>query len=99
MPELHPGDVVVLDNLQPHKNPAVIAAIEAVGARVEPLPVYSPDLSPIEEMYSKAKSYLRQVAARATDAVITAMGEALAGVTCSNILGWFHDRCAYAMPA
>ena len=98
MPELQKGDVVVLDNLQPHKDPAVIAAIEAVGARVEPLPVYSPDLSPIEEMYSKTKTYLRKVAARATDTVITAMGEALEGVTRSDILGWFQDRCAYAMP-
>jgi transposase len=98
VPELHPGDVVVLDNLQAHKNPAVSAAIEAVGARVEPLPVYSPDLSPIEEMYSKTKTYLRKVAARATDTVITAMGEALQGVTRSDILGWFHHRCAYAMP-
>ena len=99
MPELRKGDVVVLDNLQPHKNPAVIAAIEAAGARVEPLPVYSPDLSPIEEMYSKTKNYLRKVAARTTETVITAMGEALASVTRSDIRGWFHDRCAYAMPA
>lgn len=97
VPELKKGDVVVLDNLQPHKNAAVIAAIEAAGARVEPLPVYSPDLSPIEEMYSKTKTYLRKVAARATDTVITAMGEALQGVTRSDIRGWFHDRCAYAM--
>jgi transposase len=98
VPELQEGDVVVLDNLQPHKNPAVIAAIEAVGARVEPLPVYSPDLTPIEEMFSKTKGYLRTAAARTTDTVITAMGEALNRVTPSDILGWFHDRCAYAMP-
>jgi transposase len=98
VPELREGDVVVLDNLQPHKNPAVIEAIEAVGARVEPLPVYSPDLTPIEEMFSKTKGYLRKVAARTTDTVITAMGEALDRVTPSDILGWFHDRCAYAMP-
>ncbi len=98
VPELQEGDVVVLDNLQPHKNPAVVTAIEAVGARVEPLPVYSPDLTPIEEMFSKTKSYLRTVAARTTDAVITAMGEALDRVTQYDILGWFHDRCAYAMP-
>lgn len=97
VPELKEGDVVVLDNLQSHKSPAVIAAIEAAGARVEPLPVYSPDLSPIEEMYSKIKAYLRKAAARATDTVITAMGEALQGVTRRDILGWFHDRCAYAM--
>jgi transposase len=98
VPELRPGDVVVFDNLPAHKNPAVNAAIEAVGARVEPLPVYSPDLTPIEEMFSKTKSYLRTVAARTTDAVISAMGQALESVTQSDILGWFQDRCAYAMP-
>jgi len=98
VPELQEGDVVVMDNLAAHKNPAVVTAIEAVGARVEPLPVYSPDLTPIEEMFSKTKSYLRKVAARTTDTVITAMGEALVSVTPSDILGWFYDRCAYAMP-
>jgi len=98
VPELQPGDVVVFDNLAAHKNPAVNAAIEAVGARVEPLPVYSPDLTPIEELFSKTKSYLRTAAARTTDTVITAMGQALDRVTQSDILGWFQDRCAYAMP-
>jgi transposase len=98
VPELREGDVVVLDNLQAHKSQAVRAAIEAAGARLEPLPVYSPDLTPIEEMFSKTKAYLRTVAARTTDTVITAMGEALKCVSPSDILGWFHDRCAYAMP-
>ena len=98
VPELREGDVVVLDNLQVHKNRAAIAAIAAAGARVEPLPVYSPDLTPIEEMFSKTKAYLRNVAARTVDTVITAMGEALELVTPSDIQGWFHDRCAYAMP-
>jgi transposase len=98
VPELQKGDVVVLDNLQPHKNPAVQAAIEAVGARLEPLPPWSPDLTPIEELFSKTKGYLRTVAARTTDTVITAMGQALDRVTQNDILGWFHDRCAYAMP-
>lgn len=97
-PELNEGDVVVMDNLQPHKSRAVVEAIEAAGARVEPLPVYSPDLTPIEEMFSKVKSYLRTAAARTAEAVITAMGQALDRVTQSDILGWFHDRCAYAMP-
>lgn len=97
VPHLQPEDVVVWDNLASHKSAAVVAAIEAVGARVEPLPVYSPDLTPIEEMFSQTKIFLRTVAARTTNAVITALGKALERVTPNDILGWFHDRCAYAM--
>jgi transposase len=95
--ELRKGDVVVWDNLSPHKSEAVKAAIEAVGARVEPLPVYSPDLTPIEEMFSKVKEGLRSIAARTVDGVMTAMGQVLDRVTRHDILGWFRDRCPYAM--
>lgn len=98
VPELRPGDVVVWDRLKPHRNPVVLEAIEAVGASVMPLPVYSPDLTPIEEMFSKVKSYLRAMATRTTETVSAAMYEALERVTTSDILGWFSDRCAYAMP-
>jgi transposase len=97
VPQLEPGDVVVWDNLQPHKNAQVIQAIEAVGARVEPLPVYSPDLTPMEEMISKVKGYLRSVGARTTQTVMAALDTAFAQVTTSDIGGWFQDRCAYAM--
>jgi transposase len=97
VPELRPNDVVVWDNLSPHKSASAIAAIEAAGARVEPLPVYSPDLSPIEEMFSKIKAGLRSIAARSIETLIGAMGQVLNNVTQHDILGWFHDRCAYAM--
>jgi len=97
VPELRPNDVVVWDHLSPHKSASAIAAIEAVGARVEPLPVYSPDLSPIEEMFSKIKEGLRSIAARSTETVIGAMGQVLNKVTQHDVLGWFQDRCAYAM--
>ena len=97
VPELQPGDVVVWDNLQAHKNAQVIAAIEAVGARVEPLPVYSPDLTPVEELGSKVKEFLRSVGARTTQTVMGALGTALEQITPSDIRGWFQDRCAYAM--
>jgi transposase len=96
VPELRVGDVVVWDNLSPHKSAAAVAAIEAAGARLIPLPVYSPDLSPIEEMFSKVKASLRTIAARAVDTVIDAMGEALNAIKKTDILGWFHDRCSYA---
>jgi len=97
VPELQPEDVVVWDNLQPHKNARVIAAIEAVGARVEPLPVYSPDRTPIEEMGSKVKAFLRSIGARTTQTVMAALGEAFAQITPSDIVGWFQDRAAYAL--
>jgi transposase len=97
VPELRPNDVVVWDHLSPHKSASAIAAIEAVGARVEPLPVYSPDLSPIEEMFSKIKEGLRSIAARSIETVIGAMGQVLNNVTQHDVFGWFHDRCAYAM--
>jgi hypothetical protein len=48
VPALRPGDVVVFDNLASHFTPGVAEAIETVGARVLPLPPYSPDLNPIE---------------------------------------------------
>ena len=97
VPELRVGDVVVWDNLSSHKSAAAVAAIEAVGARVEPLPVYRPDFSPIEEMFSKVKGGLRSVAARSVDTVIGAMGTVLNQVTQRDALGWFRDRCSYAM--
>lgn len=96
VPELRAGDVVVWDNLSPHKSASAIAAIEAVGGRVMPLPTYSPDLTPIEEMFSKLKEGLRSIAARTVDGVIGAMGKVLNQITPHDILGWFHDRCPYA---
>jgi transposase len=96
VPVLQPADVVVWDNLTPHKNSEVIAAVQSAGARVQPLPPDSPDESPIEEMFSKTKTYLRKVAARTKDTVIQALGDALNLVTPKDCLGWFQDRCAYA---
>lgn len=96
-PALTAGDVVIWDNLSAHKSAAAVAAIEARGARVEPLPPYSFDLNPIEEMFSKIKTYLRTAAERTTAGVMNALGDALAWITEKDIVGWFHDRCSYAM--
>jgi transposase len=96
VPEIRPGDVVVWDQLSVHQDKEVIAELEAAGARVEPLPPYSPDLSPIEEMFSKVKELLRTLAARTVTTVMEAMGIALKLVAPSDIQGWFQDRAAYA---
>ena len=89
VPALHQGDVVVFDNLAAHLKPEVIAAIERAGASVLPLPPYSPDYTPIEEMFSKLKEFLRRVAARSQGKLYEAIGEALNKVTTQDILGWF----------
>jgi transposase len=91
VPQLHTGDVVVWDNLQAHKDAAAIHAIEAVGARVEALPPWSPDLTPIEKCFSKVKAGLRKAAARTCDALIQAMGTVLNQVCQRDILGWFRS--------
>jgi transposase len=90
VPELHEGDVVVFDNLKPHLSAQVAAAIEGAGARVLPLPPYSPDYTPIEEMFSKVKEALRHAEARAKAELYDALGEALRRVTPEDILGWFR---------
>src|SRR5947209_1481458 len=96
-PELKPGDVVIWDNLKPHESEEAIEAVEAAGARVVPLPPWSPDLTPIEEMISKVKGSMRSAAARTKEAVYAAFGSALHDVTPNNTAGWFQDRAAYAM--
>ena len=96
-PELKPGDVVLWDNLKPHQSEEAIEAVEAAGAHVVPLPPYSPDLNPIEEMFSKVKGALRSAAGRTKEAVYAAFASAWHDVTSENIAGWFQDRAAYAM--
>ena len=90
VPALRPGDVVVFDNLSSHLGPAVFEAIERAGASVLPLPPYSPDFTPIEEMFSKFKEFLRRISARAKEHLYDAIGEGFREVTVQDILGWFR---------
>lgn len=60
LPTLRRGDIVAMDNLSSHKDPAVRAAIRSVGAKLFYLPPYSPDLNPIEQAFSKLKTLLRK---------------------------------------
>lgn len=77
VPTLHPGDIVVMDNLPAHKIAGVRQAIEAVGASVLYLPPYSPEFNPIEQMFAKLKALLRKAAARTIDALWAAVADAL----------------------
>ena len=65
-PTLRPGDIVILDNLSSHKVDGVKQAVATAGATVLYLPPYSPDLNPIEKLFSKLKTLLRKAARRAT---------------------------------
>jgi transposase len=91
VPELRPGDIVIWDNLKPHQDAEVVRGIKQAGASVEPLPPWSPDLTPIEKMYSKVKGFLRAIGARTKEAVIEAMGAGLEGVSLFDIKGWFQS--------
>jgi transposase len=93
-PHLRPGDVVVMDNLSPHKAAGVRDAIEAVGATLRYLPPYSPDFNPIENMWSKVKGKLRSAGARSVDALHDAIGQAIATVTRTDCRGFFRG-CGY----
>ena len=95
LPTLRPGDLVIMDNLSPHKSDPTLALITNAGAQVLFLPAYSPDLNPIEKMWSKIKSLLRTAEARTPADLITAIGQALAKVTAQDALGWFAS-CGYS---
>lgn len=87
-PTLKAGDIVVCDNLSTHKDIRARQAIEAVGARLRFLPQYSPDLNPIEMLFSKLKAHLKKTAARTVDALVDVLADALDTVTpatCSNL--------------
>lgn len=76
-PTLAPGDIVIMDNLGSHKSQAVRAAIRKVGARLIFLPPYSPDLNPIEQVFSKLKTLLRKARARSIEAMADAIRASL----------------------
>jgi transposase len=92
VPTLHPGDIVVLDNLSSHKAPDIRERIEHAGADLWYLPPYSPDFNPIELMWSKIKAHLRKAAARSEEALYDAVAYALNMVTTQDAQGWFQHR-------
>jgi transposase len=95
VPTLQPGDIVVMDNLSPHKSDPTLALITQAGAQVLFLPAYSPDFNPIEKMWSKVKTLLRAAEARTPADLVKAIGQALAQVRAQDARGWFAS-CGYS---
>ena len=77
VPTLKPGDIVIFDNLGSHKGKAVRRAIRAAGAKLFFLPPYSPDLNPIEQLFSKLKAILRKAAASSIKSLWAVIGACL----------------------
>jgi transposase len=93
-PSLQAGQIVVMDNLSTHTGEKVQQALLARGCQLLFLPSYSPDLSPIEEAFSKLKAFLRHVGARTPQTLQEALGQALLTITTHDALGWF-THCGY----
>jgi transposase len=97
VPELRPGDLVVMDNLSAHKRASVGAMIVAAGAELVFLPPYSPDLNPIEMVWSKVKSVLRTLAARTFEALEEAIVTALRSISPADATNCIR-HAGYAVP-
>jgi transposase len=97
LPWLKPDQVVIWDNVRPHYRPRVTQLVKSVGCTVIFTPAYSPDFSPIEQAFSKIKSYLKMKAARSKDSLLMAIAEAIKTISPLDIHGWFR-HCGYPLP-
>jgi transposase len=95
LPSLRPGDIVVMDNLSPHKSEPTLERMTQAGVQVLFLPAYSPDLNPIEKMWSKLKAGLRKTEARTREELEQAIADALQKVTAQDARNWFAS-CGYS---
>jgi transposase len=91
VPTLHPGDIVIIDNLGSHKGKAVRRALRAVGAKLFFLPAYSPDLNPIEQVFAKLKTLLRKAEERTVEATWRRIGQLLDRFTPTECANYFRN--------
>ncbi len=94
VPTLRPGQIVVQDTLSVHRDVRARTAIEAAGCRLEFLPVYSPDLNPIELVFAPLKQHVRGAKARTPNAVMAAIGAGLDQVTRGQLRNCYR-HCGY----
>jgi len=88
VPNLWPGDIVVMDNLAAHKHPTVITAIRAAQADVLFLPPYSPEFNPIEKVWGKLKDFLRRLPTLSRDTFDRAVAAAMDAITTDDLRAW-----------
>ena len=98
VPSLHPGQVVILDNLSAHKSAAAREAIEAAGCELRFLPTYSPNFNPIELAFAKIKSRLRAAAARDPSSLEAATAMAIDRITPADAHA-FYAHCGFPLRA
>ena len=96
VPTLHKEDIVIMDNMRTHHISAVREILEQSGIKLLYLPPYSPDLNPIEKLWSKIKSILRKLQARTPETLMDAVAQAFSCVTPSDCVGWFRSSGLYA---
>lgn len=89
LPTLRPGDILVMDNLASHKVSGVAEMVQSAGVELLYLPPYSPDLNPIEMMWSKIKAFLRKHRPRSVDSLIALLPLAFAAISPDDCSAWF----------
>jgi transposase len=98
LPFLQPGQIVLMDNLSSHKGSRIEPLIASRGCSVLYIPAYSPDLTPIEEAFSKIKTFLKRASAQTVDTLLDAISAALPIVSISDAFGFFH-HAGFTLPA
>jgi transposase len=94
LPMLKEGDVVVMDNLHAHHREEIREMLESVGARIEYLPVYSPDFNPIEMMWSQIKSLVRKFRTKTVKALCKVIEIVVNLIDSGFLKNWF-TKCCY----
>jgi len=95
-PHLTKDDILIMDNLPVHKVKGVIESIESIGAKVMFLPPYSPDLNPIELLWSKIKACIKKIRPTSKKELTDALKVAFDTITLDDISGWF-SHCSYSL--
>jgi transposase len=96
IPNLKPGDIVVMDNLSAHKNASIRQAIESAGCQVMYTPPDSPEFNPIEEVWAKLKDVVRRFQTKTRAAFDDAVAKAMSQIRTADIFGWF-DFAGYRL--